>query len=90
MNGGDLLGLFHLASRVASEVAGPILLTGIMVGLVIGILQAATQVHEAAVSFVPKLALTLAVIVAGAPFYLSRLGDLLRAAMASLAQSGGP
>lgn len=37
------------------KIAGPILLVSIVVGLVIAIFQAATQIHEQTLTFVPKL-----------------------------------
>lgn len=40
---------------VSLEVAGPLLLVGICVGLVVGVIQAATQLSEPAIGFVPKL-----------------------------------
>jgi flagellar biosynthetic protein FliQ len=40
---------------VGLKVAGPALLVTLAVGLVIGVLQAATQINEASISFVAKL-----------------------------------
>ena len=40
---------------VGVKVAGPALLVTLVVGLVIGVLQAATQINEASISFVGKL-----------------------------------
>ena len=40
---------------VCLKVAGPILVVSIVVGLVIAIFQAATQIHEQTLTFVPKL-----------------------------------
>jgi flagellar biosynthetic protein FliQ len=40
---------------VSLEVAGPLLLVGIAVGLVVGVVQAATQLSDSAIGFVPKL-----------------------------------
>ena len=77
-----------LALRTLGEVAAPILLTALLVGLVIGILQAATQVQEASVNFVPKLAATALAIALGGSFFLDRLGGLLRAALHSIAGAG--
>jgi flagellar biosynthesis protein FliQ len=54
--------LFRNAFFIAAIVAGPALFVTLIVGLVIGILQAATQVNEASISFVAKL------IAAGATF----------------------
>lgn len=40
---------------VAAKTAGPMLLVALAVGLMVGVLQAATQVNEASISFVTKL-----------------------------------
>ena len=40
---------------VCLKVAGPVLVVSIVVGLVIAIFQAATQIHEQTLTFVPKL-----------------------------------
>ncbi len=47
---------------VATKVAGPALLITLMVGLVIGVLQAATQINEASISFVAKLIAVMATL----------------------------
>lgn len=46
--------------------AGPLLAAALMVGVVVGLFQAATQINESTLSFVPKLAaIALALMVAG-------------------------
>ncbi|MFT4823225.1 MAG: flagellar biosynthetic protein FliQ [Halioglobus sp.] len=53
--------------------AGPLLLSALLVGLLIGIFQAATQIQEMTLSFIPKLiALTFALLFAG-PWMLRML-----------------
>ena len=47
--------LFTRAFIAAMKFAGPMLLAALVVGVVVGILQAATQVNEASVSFGAKL-----------------------------------
>lgn len=47
--------LFRNAIFVAGMVAGPALFVALIMGLVVGVLQAATQVNEASISFVAKL-----------------------------------
>ncbi len=57
--------LFRNAIMIAALVGGPPLLAALIVGLVVGVLQAATQVNEASISFVSKLlavGLTFAVL----------------------------
>ncbi len=56
-------------------IAGPVLLIGLIVALVVGLLQAATNVTEQSLTFVPKV---LAMALAGAlllPWMVSRLVD---------------
>ena len=56
----------QLAIRTAIFVAGPMLVAGMIVGLAISIFQAATQINEMTLSFIPKLlVLVLALVVAG-------------------------
>ena len=56
-----VLEIFREALILAIKIAGPMLLISMLVGLVIAILQAATQVHEQTLTFVPK-ALTIVVL----------------------------
>ena len=54
------------ALGIASLLAAPLLLTALATGVFIGVLQAATQVNEMTLSFIPKLlALVLSLLVAG-------------------------
>ena len=56
-------------------VSAPVLLTVLMVGLVVSIFQAATQINEMTLSFIPKLiGLFITLVVAG-PWMLSLLTD---------------
>jgi flagellar biosynthetic protein FliQ len=61
------------ALYVAMLVGAPLLLTALVVGLVIGMFQAATQINEMTLSFIPKLlAMALALVIAG-PWMLHTL-----------------
>jgi len=52
-------------------IAAPLLLSALAVGLLVGIIQAATQINEITMSFIPKLlVIVMALIVAG-PWMLS-------------------
>jgi len=54
------------ALRITALLAAPALLTALGVGLVIGMIQAATQIQEMTMSFIPKLiGLVIALSVAG-------------------------
>jgi flagellar biosynthetic protein FliQ len=54
------------ALYIAMLVGAPLLLTALVVGLVVGMFQAATQINEMTLSFIPKLlAMALALVIAG-------------------------
>ena len=55
--------------------AGPALAVALAVGLVIGILQAATSINEATLSFVPKMAIVILTLAGLSGFMLSTLVD---------------
>lgn len=49
--------IMHMAALIIVQLAGPILLISMAVGVLISILQAATQINEQTLTFVPKLVL---------------------------------
>ena len=55
--------------------AGPVLAVALAVGFLIGILQAATSINEATLSFVPKLAIVLLTMALMSGFMLSTMSD---------------
>jgi len=65
-------------------VAAPLLLTALLVGLVIGVVQAATQINEMTLSFIPKvIAMAVVALVAG-PWMLRTLVQFTRQLIESL------
>lgn len=66
------------AMEVTLMIAAPMLLVALVVGLAISIFQAATQINETTLSFIPKLVgIFLALILAG-PWMLSVMLDYMR------------
>lgn len=53
--------------------SAPALLASLAIGIVAGIVQAATQVHDQALAFVPKLAVVLIVLIATGPLLGAQL-----------------
>ncbi len=73
-----VMDLAHSTLMVTATIAAPLLLTALVTGLLIGMLQAATQINEATLSFIPKLlVLVLALFVSG-PWILKVLIDFTR------------
>ena len=66
------------ALRTTLFVAGPMLLAGMVVGLLISIVQAATQVNEMTMTFVPKIVVVFLVMVISLPWTISQLTSFTR------------
>jgi flagellar biosynthesis protein FliQ len=62
-------------------VSAPVLLVVLIVGLVVSIFQAATQINEATLSFVPKIVGAVIVLAITGPWMLSTLVDYLRSVL---------
>ena len=70
-------------------VAAPVLATVMAVGLVVSIFQAATQINEATLSFVPKVVAAVAVLASAGPWMLSTLVDYLRRTLQAIPGAAG-
>ena len=64
MNAEQVMEIMKAAILVAFERAGPLLIVSIAVGLLVAIFQAATQIHEQTLTFVPKLLVIALVLLA--------------------------
>ena len=73
MDQDTVINLASQAMTLALEVAGPIMLMGLVVGLVVSLFQAVTQIQEQSLSFIPKIVgLALLVVILG-PWMLDKL-----------------
>ena len=70
-------------------VSAPILLTVLAIGLLVSIFQAATQIHEATLSFVPKIIGAVAVLAVAGPWMLTTLVEYLQRTLASIPAAVG-
>jgi flagellar biosynthetic protein FliQ len=61
------------AMKVTALLSAPLLLSALVVGLLIGMLQAATQINEMTLTFVPKLIVVALVILLAGPALLNTL-----------------
>ncbi len=66
------------AMEVTLMVSAPLLLVALIIGLVISIFQAATQINEATLSFIPKLVGIFVALVVAGPWMLSTMLDYMR------------
>ncbi|WFE68991.1 flagellar biosynthesis protein FliQ [Thiomicrospira sp. R3] len=73
MTPGQVLNLGQSMLEVVTLLAAPLLIPALLVGLLIGMFQAATQINEMTLSFIPKLAVVgIALVIAG-PWMLTTL-----------------
>ncbi|MFM2348511.1 MAG: flagellar biosynthesis protein FliQ [Pseudomonadota bacterium] len=66
------------ALTILLMVAAPMLLVILAVGLTISVLQAATQLHESTLSFVPKIIAGVVVLLVAGPWMITTLVEYLR------------
>ncbi|MEO6986075.1 MAG: flagellar biosynthesis protein FliQ [Paralcaligenes sp.] len=78
MNSETIMTMTYQALKVALIMAGPLLLVMLVVGLLISIFQAATQINEMTLSFIPKLlALGVTLVLLG-PWLISTMVDYIQ------------
>ena len=61
------------ALYVTIEIVGVLLIPALIVGLLVSVFQAATQINEVTLSFIPKLLVTMLVIIVAGPWILRTL-----------------
>jgi flagellar biosynthetic protein FliQ len=72
------------ALELTVTLAAPLLLTALAVGLIVGIFQAATQINEMTLSFIPKLLAMAAVLAISGPWMLRTLVEYARGLIESI------
>jgi flagellar biosynthetic protein FliQ len=77
MTNGEALDIMRGAIVVVMKIGGPILLISMIVGVFISIIQAATQIHEQTITFVPKILILVIVCLICGPWMLETLQDFL-------------
>jgi flagellar biosynthetic protein FliQ len=73
MNQDMVVNLATQAMTLAFEVAGPILLVGLVIGLAVSLFQSVTQIQEQSLSFIPKIIGLAVVIVILGPWMMDKL-----------------
>ncbi len=70
-----VVAIVRQALEVAMLAAGPLLLASLLTGLMVSIFQAATQINEMTLTFIPKLLIMFVVLVITGPWTLQLLVD---------------
>jgi len=72
------------AMQITLMVAAPILLTELIIGLVVSIFQAATQINEQTLSFIPKLVGVFVALIFTGPWMLTTMVDYMHRVFISI------
>lgn len=72
------------AMEITLMVAAPMLLVALIIGLIVSIFQAATQINESTLSFIPKLVGIFVALVVAGPWMLSVMLDYMREVFGNL------
>ncbi|RUO35587.1 flagellar biosynthetic protein FliQ [Aliidiomarina shirensis] len=75
MNPEQVMTIAYQGMRVALYLAGPLLLTALLIGLIVSLFQAATQINEMTLSFIPKILGVVIMLVVIGPFLLQLIID---------------
>ncbi|MEX3556713.1 MAG: flagellar biosynthesis protein FliQ [Burkholderia gladioli] len=84
----SVMTLGHQAMMIGLLLAAPLLLVALVVGLVVSLFQAATQINESTLSFIPKLLAIVVTMVIAGPWILSTMLDYMRDILMHVATLG--
>lgn len=73
-----VMNLAHQGMKVTLFLAGPMLLAALSIGLLVSLFQAATQINEMTLTFIPKILGVCLVLVLAGPFLLALIVDFTR------------
>jgi len=77
----DLSDYLYIAQQVietAIWVSAPVLIFGLVAALIVSILQAATQINDASVAFIPKIGAVVVALLVFGSFMISRIAEFTR------------
>jgi flagellar biosynthetic protein FliQ len=74
------------AVEMTLMLSAPLLLAALVIGLIVSIFQAATQINEQTLSFIPKLVGMLLILILAGPWMLQMMVDYVRRLFESIPQ----
>ncbi|MDO5601203.1 MAG: flagellar biosynthesis protein FliQ [Oscillospiraceae bacterium] len=78
MTSAQVMGVFQEAMMTAIKLSAPMLIVSIVVGLIVAIFQAATQIHEQTLTFVPKVAAIAALLLMTGSWMITLMVDFFQ------------
>lgn len=83
------IALGRQAIETVLTLSAPLLLTGMAVGLVVSIFQAATQINEQTMTFIPKIVVVFVTLLICAPWMIRTLIAFTRSIFEKIPNVGG-
>jgi flagellar biosynthesis protein FliQ len=84
MNPQTVMALGQNALELTLLVSAPMLLAALVVGLIVSVFQAATQINEMTLSFIPKLIAIFGAILVSGPWLITLMTDYMRRLITSI------
>ncbi|MGO5027931.1 flagellar biosynthesis protein FliQ [Candidatus Agathobaculum pullicola] len=78
MDQNQIIDILREGIWVALKIGGPMLIASMAVGVLVAIFQAATQIHEQTLAFIPKLLLIIAFLLLAGTWMLDTVQDFTR------------
>ena len=85
MSQGEILKVFSDGLWLIVKIAGPILLASVVIGLIVAIFQAATQIHEQTLTFVPKLIIIAAILLLSGSWMMRMMIEFMESLFTTIA-----
>ena len=73
-----VVGLAYQGMKVTLMLAGPLLMTALLIGLLVSLFQAATQINEMTLTFIPKILGVFGALVIAGPWLIQTIVDFTR------------
>ncbi|WP_280562061.1 MULTISPECIES: flagellar biosynthesis protein FliQ [unclassified Chromohalobacter] len=73
-----VMGLAYQGMKVTLMLAGPLLMTALLIGLLVSLFQAATQINEMTLTFIPKILGVFGALVVAGPWLIQTMIDFTR------------
>jgi len=84
MNPQTVVNIGQSALEITLLMSAPMLLSALVVGLVVSIFQAATQINEMTLSFIPKMIAIFAALLISGPWLITLMTDYMRRLITSI------
>ena len=78
MNPTTVIEIGRNALEITLMISAPLFLAALITGLIVSIFQAATQINEATLSFVPKLVVIFITMIVAGPWMITVMTDYMR------------